>query len=383
MPFFAFSNKEGNDLVKIFVSPSDFVLGSDVLKTGKDFLVKFGNKPFLLGDPFIMENVGKDFAEYLTDEGMKVTSVSFTGEATMAAIDSVGNQAKDADCDFLIGLGGGKTIDTAKSAASNLGIPLVIIPTLASTDAPTSRLAVIYKEDGSLENYLGFNANPNLVLVDSKVIAGAPTRFLAAGFGDALSTWIEARAIKRAFGKTILSGHQTLTALAIAEKCEEVIFEYAFEALEANAANVVTPALEYAIEANILMSGLGFESGGTCAVHPIQNAFLVLGRGKNLMHGERVAFGILCQLMMEGAPKAEFDRYLDFLIRLGLPTTLEDQGLADITAEELKMVGETANAPWESIHQLPAEVTPESVVNAIVAVDKYATTYKKEHGFLN
>lgn len=369
-------------MVKIFVSPSDFVLGSDVLKTGKDYLTKFGNQPFLLGDPFIMETTGKEFAEYLTAEGMHVTPVSFTGEATMAAIESVSQQAKDASSDFLIGLGGGKTIDTAKAAANELGIPLVIIPTLASTDAPTSRLAVIYKEDGSLENYLGFNSNPNLVLVDSKVIAGAPTRFLAAGFGDALSTWVEARAIKRGYTTTILSGHQTLTALAIAEKCEEVIFKYAFEALEANAANVVTPALEYAIEANILMSGLGFESGGTCAVHTIQNAFLVLGRGKKLMHGERVAFGILCQLMMEGAPKEEFDRYLDFLIRLGLPTTLEEHGLADITDEELKIVGETATVPWESVHKLPAEVSAEAVINAIIAADRYATTYKKEHGYL-
>lgn len=109
---------------------------------------------------------------------------------------------------------------------------------------------------------------------------------------------------------------------------------------------MVTPALEYAIEANILMSGLGFESGGTCAVHPIQNAFLVLGRGKNLMHGERVAFGILCQLMLEGASTEEFNRYLELLLSLNLPTTIADQGLEDITEEELQLVGETATAPY-------------------------------------
>lgn len=198
----------------------------------------------------------------------------------MAAIEKFTSQTKDLAADFIIGIGGGKTIDTVKAVAHNLSIPLVIIPTLASTDAPTSRMSVIYKEDGSLENYLFYGKNPDLVMVDSQVVANAPSRFLAAGFGDALSTWIEARAIKKAEQSTILQANQTLTSLAIAEKCEEIIFNYSRQAIQANEAKVVTPALEYVIEANILMSGLGFESGGTCAVHPIQNAFLVLGRGK-------------------------------------------------------------------------------------------------------
>jgi glycerol dehydrogenase len=240
-------------------------------------------------------------------------------------------------------------------------------------------MSVIYKEDGSLENYLFYGKNPDLVMVDSQVVANAPSRFLAAGFGDALSTWIEARAIKKAEQSTILQANQTLTSLAIAEKCEEIIFNYSRQAIQANEAKVVTPALEYVIEANILMSGLGFESGGTCAVHPIQNAFLVLGRGKNLMHGERVAFGILCQLMMEGVETEEFDRYLELLLELNLPTTLADQGLEDITADELRAVGETATAPWESIHKLPAEVSAESVIDAILAVDRYVKAYKEKH----
>ena len=366
-------------MTKIFVSPSDFILGKNILKTGKDYLTKFGTKPFLLGDSVVMEMVGNDFADYLNGEEFDVQKQVFEGEASMAAIEKFTSQTKELAADFIIGIGGGKTIDTVKAVAHNLSIPLVIIPTLASTDAPTSRMSVIYKEDGSLENYLFYGQNPDLVMVDSQVVANAPSRFLAAGFGDALSTWIEARAIKKAEQSTILQANQTLTSLAIAEKCEEIIFNYSRQAIQANEAKVVTPALEYVIEANILMSGLGFESGGTCAVHPIQNAFLVLGRGKNLMHGERVAFGILCQLMMEGVETEEFDRYLELLLELNLPTTLADQGLEDITAEELRAVGETATAPWESIHKLPAEVSAESVIDAILAVDRYVKAYKEKH----
>lgn len=147
---------------------------------------------------------------------------TFEGEASMAAIENFINQTKEAQADFMIGIGGGKMIDTVKAVAHELKLPLVIIPTLASTDAPTSRMSVIYKEDGSLENYLFYGSNPDLVMVDSQVVANAPSRFLAAGFGDALSTWIEARAIHKAGQTTILQARQTLTSLAIAENVKKL-----------------------------------------------------------------------------------------------------------------------------------------------------------------
>lgn len=367
-------------MTKMFVSPSDFVLGKNILKTGKDYLTKFGEQPILFGDSFVMEHVGNEFATYLNGEGFQVNKQLFDGEASLAAIAEAKKVTEASKADFVIGLGGGKTIDTAKAVAHELKLPLVIIPTLASTDAPTSRMSVIYKADGSLETYLFYGSNPDLVMIDSAVVTTAPPRFLAAGFGDALSTYVEARAINRNKGLSLLNAQQTITAMAIAKTCEETIFKYAFEALRANEAQVVTPALENVIEANILMSGLGFESGGTSGAHSIQNAFLVLGKGKKLMHGERVAFGILCQLMLEGEDQAEFDKYLKFLLALDLPTTLADQGLADITPEELKVVGDTATVSWESTHKIPGDVTSDDVVASILAVDRYATAYKKAHG---
>lgn len=125
--------------------------------------------------------------------------------------------------------------------------------------APCSALAVIYTEKGEFEEYFFFRNNPNLVLVDTGIIAKAPVRFLVAGMGDALSTWIEARACKRSFAKNASHGHSTMAALAIAELCYKTLFE---DSLKAKAAcvNVVTQALENIIEANILLSGLGFRA---------------------------------------------------------------------------------------------------------------------------
>ena len=205
--------------------------------------------------------------------------------------------AKEEDCDLVIGLGGGKTIDSAKAIADLLQSSVVIAPTIASTDAPVSALSVIYTDEGAFERYIFYSKNPELVLVDSKVISQAPKRLLASGIADGLATWVEARAVMQANGKTMLGQRQTLAGVAIAQRCEETLFADGLQAMAACEAKVVTPALENIIEANTLLSGIGFESGGLAAAHAIHNGFTALtGDIHHLTHGEKVAYGTLVQL---------------------------------------------------------------------------------------
>ncbi len=94
----------------------------------------------------------------------------------------------------MVGIGGGKTLDTAKAIGYYQKLPVVVIPTIASTDAPTSALSVIYTEAGEFEEYLIYPKNPDMVVMDTAIIAKAPVRLLVSGMGDALSTWFEAKA---------------------------------------------------------------------------------------------------------------------------------------------------------------------------------------------
>src|SRR5699024_7644546 len=112
--------------------------------------------------------------------------------------------------DVVIGLGGGKTIDTAKAVGDALGIAVVVAPTTASTDAPTSALSVIYSDDGVFEGYKFYTKNPDLVLVDSKVIVNAPVFLLASGMGDAMATFVETRASLKRNSNTMAGGKATL-----------------------------------------------------------------------------------------------------------------------------------------------------------------------------
>ncbi|MHC9413504.1 glycerol dehydrogenase, partial [Clostridium perfringens] len=76
----------------------------------------------------------------------------------------------------------------------------------------------------------------------------------------------------------------------------------------------VTKSLENIVETNILLSGLGFESGGVAAAHAIHDGLTILAGTHGYFHGEKVAFGKIAQLVLENAPKEELYEVLDFCL---------------------------------------------------------------------
>ena len=201
-----------------FASPSRYIQGENALFENAKPILELGSHPVLLCDSVVYEIVGERFEKYLLRYGFTVLPVFFNGEASDNEINRVVSLAKENGCDLVIGLGGGKTIDSAKAIADLLQSPVVIAPTIASTDAPVSALSVIYTDEGAFARYIFYSKNPELVLVDSKVISQAPKRLLASGIADGLATWVEARAVMQANGKTMLGQHQTLAGVAIAKK---------------------------------------------------------------------------------------------------------------------------------------------------------------------
>lgn len=313
----------------------------------------------------------------------------FNGEVTREETKRLQAIAKEKQTDCIIGLGGGKAIDASKVVAE--GERLIIVPTIAAQDAPTSHSAVLYHADGSFDDYAYFKQSPSVVLVDTKVIAKAPTRFLVAGMGDALSTYFEARATHNSYSRVNASlpmgsldgstppASGTYAALAMAKLCWEHLQEDGLNAKIACDANVVTESLNKIVETNILLSGLGFESGGLAAAHAIHNGMTVLPGTHHYLHGEKVAFATLAQLVLEDAETAELHAVLDFMAAIGLPLTLADLGVPSITFEEALEVAKIASIPEESIHSMPFSIVVEEVANAIIVADRIGQAYKDSH----
>ena len=371
----SYNTKECCFMEKVFASPSRYVQGKDVFKTGLSHVLALGNRLLLLCDPIVYDLVGKELEENLVNAGATVYHESFNGEASNKEVSRVAEIAKEHELTVVVGLGGGKTIDTAKAIADDCQCPVAILPTVASTDAPTSALSVIYSPEGVFERYRFYTKNPELVLIDTNVIAHSPVRLLVSGIADALATWVEARAVIEAQGKTMVGDTPTIASEAIARACEATLFENGLQALAAANAKVVTPALEKVVEANTLLSGIGFESAGLAAAHAIHNGFTALhGDIHTLTHGEKVAYGTLTQLLLENRPKEELDKYITFYKELGLPTTLKEVKLDTVPYEDLLKIGRLATQDGETIHQMVVQYTAEDVANALIALDQYVTT---------
>lgn len=354
-------------MVKAIISPSKYVQGAGALKEAGKFIAPLGKNVFILTSNSAWRHAGETLKNALSDS--KITVEHFGGECSKKEIERLKKIAADAGAEVVVGFGGGKTLDTAKAVAYYMGLPVAVLPSIAATDAPCSALTVIYTPEGAFEEYLVLPNNPNLVLVDTEVVANAPARFLVSGMGDALATKFEADACKAANKVTLAGGISTITASAMADLCYRTIVENGYAAKLAAEKHVVTPALEKVVEANTLLSGLGFESGGLAAAHAIHDGFTVLPETHAYYHGEKVAFSTLVQLTMEGQPMEVIYKVMDFCKQVGLPTTLKEIGIEHPTKEALMKVAEAACAPNETIHNEPFPVTPEKVYNAILAQD--------------
>ncbi len=362
-------------MIKEFTSPSSYVQGKGVLFQSDKYLKAFGKKPLLITDQQVYKLVGEKLIAYLKDHDYDVQLVIFGGESSTNEINRITDQGKKDQVSVIYGLGGGKTSDSAKAVADNLNLPVVIMPTLASTDAPCSRLSVIYSDEGNFDHYRFYSHNPNLVLVDSQVVAGAPVGLLEAGIADALATNVEAQAVARAHAETMDNEQQTLVGNAIAQRCEDTLFKYAHIAVSDVKKHVVTSALEKVIEANTLMSGLGFESGGLAGAHAIHDGLTTLSETHHNSHGQKVAYGTLTQLMLEGASQARYEKYFKFLLSFGLPTKLSDLGLDKASDDELFSAAKAACSKNDTMSRLGFKVEPDDVVQALKAVDSYTKNY--------
>jgi glycerol dehydrogenase len=354
----------------VFIAPHKYVQGRGVMAEIGSYLKLLGGKPILLWDDVVKGLVGQTVLASVAEAGLTPVDVRFGGEATHEEAARVAALAREHGADAIVGLGGGKSIDIAKAVSVDARLRLMTVPTIAATDAPTSAASVWYDADS---NFMGFECwpfNPDIVLVDTQVIASGPPRAFAAGMGDALATWVEAEASYKTRATNIAGGVATRAAMAIARLGYEMLLEYGLEALRAVRQGVVTPAVEKIVEANVLHSGMGFESGGLATAHMIANPLSNVPECKGLMHGEKVGFGIITQLCLdEDTEVDEMNRIVDFEIAIGLPVTFADLNLDGVTRDRLQMIGDACAGEGSLCRNHCFRVTADDAIDAMIAAD--------------
>ncbi|MGL5436416.1 MAG: glycerol dehydrogenase [Lachnospiraceae bacterium] len=354
---------------KVICSPGMYVQGNGEMGKLADYYKDLGDRGvYMVVDKFIYDNYQGTIESSFKAQNIAFNIGIFGGECCMKEI----NKHKEllGTADAVIGIGGGKTLDTAKAVAFYAGKPMMIVPTAASSDAPCSRLSVVYTETGEFESYLPLTANPDIVVMDIDIIAKAPIRFLVAGIGDALATYYEASACEKSNATTMAGGHSTKAALALAKLCRDTLLEDGLKAKVAVENGLSTKAVENVVEANTYLSGVGFESSGLSAAHAIHNGMTVLEETHKMLHGEKVAFGTISQLVLENRPLDEITMIIKFCKELGLPTTFKDLGMEQVDDAKLMAAAAASCAGNDTMGNMPFTVNPEDVFAAMKAADK-------------
>jgi len=308
----------------VFGSPSRYVQGAGALTVLGSELAALGKSAALLVDPVMQDALGEVIATGCKQAGIALTPLRFGGECTDDELMRLAEQVGEVD--VVAAVGGGKCLDAGKALAHQIGAWMVSVPTIASTDAPTSHNYVMYDTEHRLLAVRKLPRNPVLVIVDTEVIARAPRVFFLAGIGDAIGKIYEVEACVRAEGRNIFGARPARSALALARACHTILRNDTPAALAAVARQKPDAALERVVEATVLMSGLAFESGGLSIAHSMTRGLSRVPKYATALHGFQVAYANLVQLQLEVRAAAEIANLADFYTQCGLPRSLCELG---------------------------------------------------------
>ncbi len=357
--------------MRVFGSPHRYYQGPDVFDELGPIIAPFGPRPLIVVDALMLETLRGRLEATLGRASVTGIVKSFSGEITYAAIDDLIAELKGAAPTAAVGIGGGKSLDASKAVALKLSLPVVTVPTIASNDSPTSSLIAMYDASHSLISVDKLPRSPEAVVVDTAIIAKAPARLLRAGIGDAVAKKFEAEGCLRGTGKTPFGTRPLHTAMVIAEACYKTLRVHAVDALAAVEQQRVDDALEFVVEATILMSGLGFENGGLSLAHSMTRGLVKARGARDAIHGDQVAYGLLVQLAFENRPDAFLLDLLDFYRAVGLPFSLRGLGMDHPTHDEVVEIARlTMTAPH--LGNVSPTATERRVAEAVDRVERLA-----------
>lgn len=352
--------------MRIFASTPFYLQGPGALTRVGEIAGRHGTAPAIIIDAFIRPVVGPALESGFDVE---VTVRPFAGEVTEAAVLALSETL--GECDVVVAVGGGKALDAGKAVALRLGRPVISVPTIASTDGPASRGIALYDNHHQLVRVEQMATNPVAVIVDTAVIASAPSRFLRAGIGDAVAKMFEAQGCWAGGGLNKHGTRPTHAARAIATAAYGLLRAHAVAAVAAVENHEVTEDLEATVEATILLSAMGFENGGLSIAHSTTRGLMTLKGARERLHGEHVAYGTLVQIASEERPDEQLADVARFLREVGLPTCLVDMNVDAVNPDDLRSIA-TAIMASPHIGNVARPLTQDRLLAALTEIETRA-----------
>jgi glycerol dehydrogenase len=361
------STQTSSSFFSLSVAPGKVIRGAGVLSTVAGEVANLGTRPLIIAGNQTLNLSQESLQSLCQSPELHPLSVSYGADCCEASLKALRKAAKEHKADLIIGIGGGKALDTAKLVAHQLTLPVVTIPTSGATCAAWTALSNVYSETGAFLYDVALSRCPDLLILDYNLVQTAPPSTLIAGIGDAIAKWYEA---------SVSSGHlqQTLIIAAVqqARILRDILLQKSAAALQFPGGEVWQEVVDATVLLAGVIGGLGGAQCRTVAAHAVHNGLTHIS-GHGSIHGEKVAYGILVQLrleeMIQGNQLAASARQqlLKFYAEIGLPQKLADLGLGNITLGELQTAAEISLEPNSDIHRLPFNVALEQLMAAMVS----------------
>src|SRR5476649_445451 len=301
---------------------------------------------------------------------LDIPVLKYDGTASNEDMQRLAGLAKAAD--VIIGVGGGRALDTAKGVAELLNVEYITIPTIMGTCSAATPLSAVYHPNHQFKSVDYYHRSAYLVLLDLSLLIASPRDYFIGGIGDTLAKWYEAEAITRHYDSQQLS-IMVRMGLSAAKETRDTLLDDTAAALAAMDAATVTPAFQRVAEAVIAVAGMvggcAGEYGRMAGAHAIHNAMSYLPETHDVLHGVKVAYGILVQLVATGDAD-EVAKLLPFYQNNGFPYSLSTLGITTDVAQAVERLSAFAAGDHETFRLALPHVRAEQIAIAIRTVEE-------------
>ncbi len=293
----------------------------------------------------------------------------YDGTASHEDMERLSKQVKGTDC--IIGVGGGRVLDTAKGTADLLNVEHITIPTVLGTCAAYTPLSAVYHSDHTFNEVDYYEKAPLLCLMDLDLLVASPKKYFMGGIGDTLAKWYEAEGITRHLEGELPAMVQV--GLNTARVTQQLLLADSQEALASMERKEVTTAFKRVAEAVVAIAGTvgGFagEYGRMAGAHAIHNGMSLVSETHAYEHGIKVSYGVLVQLLATG-DREEVERLLPFYKENHFPHRLADFGIVDDLQEKAQQIAAFAAADDETFNLVVPNISPAVVYHSMEELER-------------
>lgn len=344
-----------------------YTIGKDAYEKFNEVCMPLGKRYLLIGGETALSVSRARLLKNISNDFSMVDEVIYGKECYEERVYELYNQYKNSRIDFVVGVGGGKAIDTAKYLSSLLEVEVVTVPTIASNCAPSSALSVIYTKDHVFSKFVYYKKPAYHCFIDTQIISEAPFEFIRAGVGDTLAKHYEVEFSAR--NREL--DYSSQLGITISNMCNEPLFKYAYDAVEACKRNVVNDAVEQVVLDIVITTGMvsmliNPDFNGAMAHALFYGLTVIPGFEEKFLHGDVVGYATMVQLAVDNNIE-EAKKIKKFLSEIGIETTLRERGIK-CDKELLDKVLESALSDPD-MKVIPYEVTKDMMFEGILVIE--------------